>query len=980
MLCEKIRLITRQATRPPLRFLGWALLGCLVAVGPVLADDGRLARGPVGGELPPAAAAGALAAGDRLGGDGTQFGLPAGSSIEDMDIAANGDIYVAIEFEHPSDGDAIAVYRSTDGGTAFQQWGVITSPGTAKVFRQPRLVVAEGTQDRCFVAFTSTNTPGDDTIVVAWENLSSPTANFAYRATVFARPGDSYDTPDLAADDDAFSDYYLYLVAVGKDGNGHDIWFGRSTDQGSNWGTAYEIAASPLATADYVQPSISHGFGSHVHVAWEYSSSTLAFATAIRYIRAANDAGGGLVDWGLLWQVTTTNGYYDYAPKIVAAHDSDDVVLTYNRFVLTDGTPFKARSVARVAQDRGNLGFSASADVLLLDGPSETEVRDLVRSPVTGDWYAALGNGGRWIARADAATPSSWSDYGQFEPQPPVDEEQVYIQSSLAIDPTRGNRVALILTDEVNTGAPVGVFNAEWQADSGHPILASGFPFALQVAPLSDPALVDLNGDGDLEIIFGDVAGNIRAIGADGIELPGWPVDTGSLADSPVACGKLTLADEMYVVAGTADGFVYAFLADGSIAPGWPVDLGTGAPAHVSIGALGGPFPLTIVVGSGPRITYLDYAGRLPPGAGERNYGSDVATQPCAIGDIDNDGKAEIVYSMGLTVFAHEWSGPDEINTYVGGVLSDQITMGDIDLDGDLEVAVPNTAGWIYLLDHTGAVVPGWPFISGDGLPMRSASWANVLGSDAPELALTTKSWKLHLLDGGGAEQAGFPVDAGFGWYQYGSPVIGQIDGFFPDFLLGSDGSNGWAFNVLGNEIPGWPRQLGAPCQWTPAIGDIDLDGSNEVVLLTTNGVHVFDVNAAPLPPELTWLMAGHGPQRTGCSDCTEDLVSAVDDPLQLESTRVTFAAPFPNPASSRTALSYALPAAAQVKLQIFDVRGHLVRTLADGQKEAGRHEVFWNGTHTNGRRVALGLYLARLTVGGAGGLEERVQKISLVR
>ena len=969
-----------RASLAPLRLLGWVLLGCLAAVGPVLAGEGRLVREPVGGELPPTGtSASAKALGDRLGGDGTRFGLPAGSLIDDMDIASNGDIYLAVAYDHPSDGEAIAVYRSTDGGATFAQWGVITSPSTSAVYRAGRLVLAEGVQDRCFVAFTSENTPGDDTIVVAWENLSSATAGFANRTPVLARPGDSFEMPDLAVDDESYSAYYLYLVGVGNDGNGRDIWFARSTDQGSSWDPAYELAASPLAAAGYYRPSISHGAGSHVHVAWDYASIGIAFPSAIRYMRADSDADGGLVAWGLLWHVTTTtNGFSDRGAKIVAAHDSDDVVLTYFR---RSGTYWDTVEppAARVANDQGDAGFSASAEVPIQEPGYLSGVSDLVRSPVTGDWYAALGSSRR-IARANAATPASWSTYAQFEPQPPL-LTGVYPRSNLAIDPSRGNRVAIILTDDADTGTPVGVFGAEWQADPGHPILEDGFPLLLQVPPVSDPALVDLDSDGDLEIVFGDVAGNIRAIQADGTELPGWPVEVGTLSSSPVACAELTLGDEMFVVAGTADGIVHAFLADGSPAPGWPVDLGTAAPVHVSIGALGGPYPLTVVAASGSRVVFLDHAGRAPASSYERYFPPHVATQPCAIGDIDDDGVAEVVVTMGSLVFGFERDTPgDEFGRGFPSAVSGPVTLGDSDLDGDLEIAVPTAAGLMHLIDHTGADVPGWPFDSGGDIAMRGAAWANVLGSDAPELALASQAWKLHLLDGDGLQQAGFPVNAGLGWYQHGSPVIGQVDGIFPDIVLGSSGSTGWAFNVIGNAIPGWPRQLGAPCRWTPAIGDIDLDGSNEVVLLTDDEVQVFDVRSAPLPPEFTWLMAGHDPQRTGCSDCAEDRVSAVGDPSAPAPTGVAFAAPYPNPASARTALSYSLPAAAQVKLQIFDVRGRLVRTLADGQQEAGWHEIAWNGTHANGRRVALGLYLAKLSVDGPGGPQERVRKISLVR
>ena len=46
-------------------------------------------------------------------------------------------------------------------------------------------------------------------------------------------------------------------------------------------------------------------------------------------------------------------------------------------------------------------------------------------------------------------------------------------------------------------------FDAEWRADPGYPVLEPGFPVTLDAKPLSPPALADLNGDGDLEVILG---------------------------------------------------------------------------------------------------------------------------------------------------------------------------------------------------------------------------------------------------------------------------------------------------------------------------------------------------------------------------------------------------------------------------------------------------------------------------------------------
>ena len=40
---------------------------------------------------------------------------------------------------------------------------------------------------------------------------------------------------------------------------------------------------------------------------------------------------------------------------------------------------------------------------------------------------------------------------------------------------------------------------------------------------------------------------------------------------------------------------------------------------------------------------------------------------------------------------------------------------------------------------------------------------------------------------------------------------------------------------------------------------------------------------------------------------------------------------------------------------------GRHVRTLVDGIRESGEHEVVWDGTEASGRTVSAGIYFARL-------------------
>ncbi len=70
----------------------------------------------------------------------------------------------------------------------------------------------------------------------------------------------------------------------------------------------------------------------------------------------------------------------------------------------------------------------------------------------------------------------------------------------------------------------------------------------------------------------------------------------------------------------------------------------------------------------------------------------------------------------------------------------------------------------------------------------------------------------------------------------------------------------------------------------------------------------------------------------------------------------------YPNPFNPTTIIRYEIPRAGNVSLKIFNVLGHSVKTLVDGQKPAGRYTVTWDGADNAGRVVSNGAYFYRLT------------------
>jgi hypothetical protein len=71
-----------------------------------------------------------------------------------------------------------------------------------------------------------------------------------------------------------------------------------------------------------------------------------------------------------------------------------------------------------------------------------------------------------------------------------------------------------------------------------------------------------------------------------------------------------------------------------------------------------------------------------------------------------------------------------------------------------------------------------------------------------------------------------------------------------------------------------------------------------------------------------------------------------------------------PNPFNAATTLSFRLAAPSYVKLAIYNASGQGVRTLVDGVRPAGAHQLKWQGRDERDRAVASGLYFYRLQAG----------------
>jgi len=333
-------------------------------------------------------------------------------------------------------------------------------------------------------------------------------------------------------------------------------------------------------------------------------------------------------------------------------------------------------------------------------------------------------------------------------------------------------------------------------------------------------------------------------------------------------------------------------------------------------------------------------------------------------------------------VAGSEESGPDlsqvfgsvEFDLSDANIPDDPENIEATNIQFDVPVTVSGQFGIVYSWDPEELEDGAFGLASGVEQEMRIAteweqwdnnSWNNV--SDA---------WTGQYDDG-----ELIPGSGVLGWYQWidviltDAPDLGEFSLLTPpngaevDVMIDGEDSVVIEWEASANaESYLWVANLPGAGFEEPLIGlNSDSDGSANTLSLTTGNLYDVLVDAGAVPGNsltVEWtVFASAGSSSLQAEEVWEVTFNIMEPPVSTEPIETVngFALEqnYPNPFNPTTNISFTLPEASDVSLEVFNMQGQRVAAIAGGTMAAGSHNVSFDAAN-----LSSGIYLYRLTAG----------------
>lgn len=417
----------------------------------------------------------------------------------------------------------------------------------------------------------------------------------------------------------------------------------------------------------------------------------------------------------------------------------------------------------------------------------------------------------------------------------------------------------------------------------------------------SNLLFLDIHGDSLPEIIVGSNS-DLYAYSCDGSLVPNFPITLQDITSAKITAlegGDLDEdgKNEIVVIRGVPSGYseqLYLSLMneDGSLREGWPQKVG---------------------------YKWLSSNST-------EEEGIDVSFP---LGDIDGDGKAEIVCAVGERVV--------DRNTVKDGLLI------VFRLDGT------TITGFPYHFPDFSRVQPILADLNGDKLPEI------IVSADHPA---NQYLYELFAFNSHGEILPGWPTISVEG--RFTGLICGDIDGDEEPEII-SSGNGIFLWNADGSSMQGSPY-IGIPGPepfykvfYNPTLADLDGNGKTNLIANSLEDIYVWEMKSVYEDSLMPWPMFKHDNNHSSFYGPVHHSPDYVVANNSIPQTYELFQN-YPNPFNPTTTIEFGIPKKSFVKLKVYDVIGREVTTVISKELAAGKYRLLWNA-----KGLSSGVYFYQL-------------------
>ena len=322
----------------------------------------------------------------------------------------------------------------------------------------------------------------------------------------------------------------------------------------------------------------------------------------------------------------------------------------------------------------------------------------------------------------------------------------------------------------------------------------SGFPVDSDGTVKSSPLIVDLDEDGDLEIIYGDNSGFINVLNSNGEQVltSYFPFSTGNQIWGAPAAADIDLDGYLDFVICSKDKKLYAFDRFGLK---W--------------------------------IYETDHYLMGTP----------------AIGNLDLDSELEIVFGSygpgtsgnNIYVVDHNGNDSEHFPLSIDEKIKVGVALADFNNNNKDDIVVGTDSDNLYLILDDATISDGFPYLVED----KIQSAPSILDWNGEKnIFFGSKDDHLYSINSSGAENFSFET----GGNVYSSPTFSNIDNNIGVFF-GSDDGFVYALDLNGGQLPGWPIQIGNDVVGSVLFEDLNGDGESEVIAFSNSEISLKKLN-----------------------------------------------------------------------------------------------------------------------------------------